>query len=846
MRRLVIPLLFGFLLTLTGGQAFGQIDSSVTDTLGFYGSPIKQLQGEIVELPVYLSTDSIVQAVSMNFTFDPAILGPVLMYDEDYQALLDSQALDPFYDIPDSNEYVPAGSGSDSGLWYIEVRMASSVATTFPVTGSSSKGVLLVPYNLNDRGVSRLFLSPNPTISGTLPYIPPGNRVIAYIKFRVTGELYEYSDLDIPRESDEYHYTELTQMWFSEGSGQPIIDTTWTCTATNPGTQECIDSAVLSVDTMYQNDTLTVAVFPTRLEALFTVDTPDDTGTTPTDENELPVMGTISPSSYDVEVGQLVSFSVSASDVEEGEVSIYANRTSSLPSNASLYPSNPIVGSGGSASGTFSFTPGTDQAGQTFAFTFEALDDSGSYSTNDQTVVVNVAGLVQDVLYTTSAEDQSPEGGVPGLDGVLVPINIVTEKTIYGIQFDMTYDANKFDLDSIVPSDRIPDWATYDNIGTNPGEVRVVTFGLANDQMVEGSSSAVLYLAFKVDEYADIGCYPLSIFNAIESVDPDPEVPSLDLESEGGILCVDMLGDVNLNFELEVDDLTGVVGYIIRNYDLSRRRFAIADVIINDTVNVVDLVGIVNMIFGIETIPAKAAVTEDEYAELNLLYELVAPGYEGEANVEANMPVNVAGVELKISYNPSAVEMLTPEKTDVGDDFVLRYKDDKSGNMKVLLYSTHPWNNSDLIPTGLSEIIKLPYVARDNISLSGQPFQITEAFVSTGQAKSVSVVGVSEPTNLPDKIALYQNRPNPFNPSTVIDFAIDNSGTAGLENVKLQIYNILGQNVTTLIDEPLPTGQYSVTWDGTDDNGSAVASGVYLYRLKIGEASKTKKMMLLK
>ena len=104
----------------------------------------------------------------------------------------------------------------------------------------------------------------------------------------------------------------------------------------------------------------------------------------------------------------------------------------------------------------------------------------------------------------------------------------------------------------------------------------------------------------------------------------------------------------------------------------------------------------------------------------------------------------------------------------------------------------------------------------------------------------------------PDEYHLAQNYPNPFNPATTITFALPVSGERGLVSrpihTTLKIFNILGQEVRTLVDEPQEAGYYTVTWDGKDSFGNDVASGVYFYRLIVdsGQWSKTKRMLLLK
>jgi hypothetical protein len=95
--------------------------------------------------------------------------------------------------------------------------------------------------------------------------------------------------------------------------------------------------------------------------------------------------------------------------------------------------------------------------------------------------------------------------------------------------------------------------------------------------------------------------------------------------------------------------------------------------------------------------------------------------------------------------------------------------------------------------------------------------------------------------SMPTRFELSQNYPNPFNPSTTIRFALPVP-----QRVLIDVVNILGQRVTTLIDDDMPAGNNQVTWDGTDDFGRQVASGVYFYRLRTDKFQNNKKMVLLK
>jgi hypothetical protein len=98
-----------------------------------------------------------------------------------------------------------------------------------------------------------------------------------------------------------------------------------------------------------------------------------------------------------------------------------------------------------------------------------------------------------------------------------------------------------------------------------------------------------------------------------------------------------------------------------------------------------------------------------------------------------------------------------------------------------------------------------------------------------------------ETENTPIEFSLEQNYPNPFNPDCEIKYSLPKDA-----NVCLSIYNLLGQKVRILVDEFQLAGHKTVHWDGTHDNGNAVASGIYFYRIKAGSFTETKKMVLMK
>ena len=116
------------------------------------------------------------------------------------------------------------------------------------------------------------------------------------------------------------------------------------------------------------------------------------------------------------------------------------------------------------------------------------------------------------------------------------------------------------------------------------------------------------------------------------------------------------------------------------------------------------------------------------------------------------------------------------------------------------------------------------------------PFMLEDA--QGNQWKYSASVRVS--SGEPLTYALYENYPNPFNPTTTIRYSLKNA-----HHTKLTVFNTLGQKIRTLVDETKTTGLHTVQWDGRNNMGEQVSSGLYFYRIEAGSFVQTKRMMML-
>ncbi|RMF57416.1 MAG: T9SS C-terminal target domain-containing protein, partial [Calditrichaeota bacterium] len=120
------------------------------------------------------------------------------------------------------------------------------------------------------------------------------------------------------------------------------------------------------------------------------------------------------------------------------------------------------------------------------------------------------------------------------------------------------------------------------------------------------------------------------------------------------------------------------------------------------------------------------------------------------------------------------------------------------------------------------------------LTVSGPTGTVSESKINLIRVEGVTGIAASD-EKTPEHFALFQNYPNPFNPTTTIAYQLPRA-----VHVTLKIYNVLGQEVATLVDKPMAAGSHKAVWDA-----SGLAAGVYLYRLTAGDFRQSKKLVVL-
>lgn len=305
---------------------------------------------------------------------------------------------------------------------------------------------------------------------------------------------------------------------------------------------------------------------------------------------------------------------------------------------------------------------------------------------------------------------------------------------------------------------------------------------------------------------------------------------------------VPICGDADSSQIVNISDAVYMVAYIFGGGPAPKPLLA-GDCDCNSIVNISDVVYLISYIFGGGSPPCMAckdgssgkALQQESAGEATLTLKKSAPEDASPSSLEVNVTsrAEIAGVQLEFRVAEAQAAEMEVSTTPRSEGLQL-FKGFVGGMFRVGLVDLR---GESVISAGAGPIIVLRSanvdVKCDLISniLCDRHGRVIEVTAKQGE----------DAATLPYSYSLYQNHPNPFNPSTQISFALPRATHA-----KLVVFNILGQEVATLFDEWLPAGRHAADWDGTDNLGNPAASGIYLYRLQTSDYAATRKMLLLK
>jgi hypothetical protein len=244
------------------------------------------------------------------------------------------------------------------------------------------------------------------------------------------------------------------------------------------------------------------------------------------------------------------------------------------------------------------------------------------------------------------------------------------------------------------------------------------------------------------------------------------------------------------------------------------------------------------------SVPKNPGVNDNAEMSLSLTSDRVLVGETVSVDVSLANTESLYGYGLTLTFDPDKFELVdaVPAEGDMlkaaGGETPLFLKHTEGAGQVTLMNAVI---NGEPV-SGDGSIVTLTFKVLREFEDNAR-FEIAEGLVFDPNQLSNPVVtlGALNVETTPTEFALLQNYPNPFNPETTIKYNL-----AEAANVQLRIYNIVGQVVRTLVGDRQAAGRYQVRWNGTDDRGVAVSSGIYFYQISAGKFQDVKRLMLLK
>jgi hypothetical protein len=293
------------------------------------------------------------------------------------------------------------------------------------------------------------------------------------------------------------------------------------------------------------------------------------------------------------------------------------------------------------------------------------------------------------------------------------------------------------------------------------------------------------------------------------------------------------LGDADFDSDCDISDVLVVVDFILEEDFPTEDEFRNVDVNMDEEINIADVIMMVDIIFGGVGRSMEFDASEVAYIDLVPEYAQSRLSFE----IEYSGPVR--GFEFELEYDPALVDVRSPGLSNFQDHVMVSSKESGTGVLKILAADLQGGTIEGLnrsfitIPVDFKgNQYQVALVIMKGIKLAGADGSLVNVIARTTKS-DVKVI--------PGEFALQQNFPNPFNPSTTIRYDLPEEGF-----VNLTIYNMMGQKVRTLRLETMQPGYHSMVWDGMNDVGSQVATGMYFYSIHTGSFQATKKMLFLK
>jgi len=419
---------------------------------------------------------------------------------------------------------------------------------------------------------------------------------------------------------------------------------------------------------------------------------------------------------------------------------------------------------------------------------------------------------------------------LPG-DSIRIPINITEASGVAGADITVTYDPDVLKIDAVEKTDLSEQISMQPNIN-NPGKV---ILAMAGATAIPDGSGAFVEMIFTVNLGAEIGTETPLSFDDAALYNENGENIAVGTQ-DGKVVITCAKGDVNRDGDVDSGDAVLVLRIAVELLAPTEWQKCAADMDDNGNISSPDATSILKKVAGLAA-PGTNAI-KPTAGNINVKLAEV----HGESGERIIVPVkidrthNLAGGDINIAYDASVLRAL---KVSSDSNILLASNLSNSGSVRIAFAGAQGMD------AGILAEIEFEVVADKASPLSFQQLDLHNPDSLPIISKGIG--GEFRSWTMPaDSNALLQNFPNPFNPETWIPYQLRE-----INEVTVHIYNPAGKLVRRLDLGQKPAGIYTdrdraAYWDGKNESGEEVSSGIYFYTMQAGDFSAVRKMIILK
>lgn len=453
--------------------------------------------------------------------------------------------------------------------------------------------------------------------------------------------------------------------------------------------------------------------------------------------------------------------------------------------------------------------------------------------------LILTAGLFGAVGDTLSVGNSA---GLPGPGSYTIPINLRNVTPLKGLIFKIKDVPDSLVVTNVTVVGRASGFRA-ENVAVG-GTHKILVFPVgASPKLIEAGNGTILNLTVSVKPTAARGSKATVSVDSLKAANTTQA--SVTVYTKNGYFWYGIKGDIRADGSVDLFDVLRLIDVVLGRQPAPTEyeRWA-SDLNSDGLVDVADITALIDL-----AVAGTPRVSDDSFTEpTSGAAEISMSALPRDVKGTVSLPVllkstaPVSGLQFAFKLDSRRFRIAQPQLTEISREMSVALHAE-GDEVRVMLYSL----TGEPLPLQEGTVLQVPVTIAEPLTRE-ENLKITAALAGTTNGGRLDTRIGSDAglqAAVPESFALLQNNPNPFNMTTRITFEVPNL-PQGAAQIKLTVFNAQGQEVRILVNEKRSPGKYTVNWDGRDDSGDYVSSGVYFYKMTADNVVLTKKLAVTK